>query len=192
MAVQPSFPAAGAEARFEQDSLVYDRYPIAGASVHPSGRVAPGAIAEVDPDNRRLLTVAGEFLYFPYALIEPARAFAERHGLPLVHRAEPWSLILQPFLDTEHSAEQEASALAQLAAWGLEPAEVARLRETVEAPMMAFTALTWEWAFYGLEDYLIVGAAWPAWRSDWPQRYEAAMRIERLGPVVQPWRRPDA
>ncbi|MEU7731421.1 hypothetical protein AB0B78_40440 [Streptomyces sp. NPDC040724] len=65
-----------------------------------------------------------------------------------------WGDLLEPFLDTEFTAEQQAGTLARLSAVGLGPEEVARIREQVGPLMRAFNSLHWDWHHLGITDLL--------------------------------------
>lgn len=120
-------------------------------------------------------TREGEFLFIEAPHAAQLAAFGERNGVPFVRREDVWSLILEPFLDTEFGADARERTLARLGACGVPRDEVASIRERVEWRMLALTAVTWEWVYYGLYDVLTVMRS-----TDF---YAYAMRIADRGPV---------
>lgn len=164
------------------DVLVVDSYPLP-----PSHReLGPRDITEICvgwfPPTVRLTT--GEFAAVDARQARELAGWAERHGVAFVRRVDVWSLLLEPFLDTEFSATDQARTLQVLHANGMDANQVEELRREVERPMLALTALTWEWCHYGLFDVL---AAMQVPLLLHPERYrmfvERAMQIADLGAV---------
>lgn len=167
--------------RFEDGAIAFSSYPFAPASVRPGGRAAAEAIAEVDLEGAppAVLTTEGEWLFLPASQREELGAFVERHGLRVVQREDVWMLLLEPFLDTEFSEEIQAKTMQRLAALGLSASEVARIRGQVERQMLTYTAITWEWMYYGLFDVLQAMATFGS-RQKFGDFYREAMRLALL------------
>lgn len=166
----------------EAEALVYERLPYRPSLLFPRARLSPARIAEVLPQAwpPMVLTRDGEFLPVSAAHKDALIAFAQRHGLPLVEREDVWEALLDPFLDTEHGPEWEAANLALLARSGLEADAVSRLRARLEPRMLAWTARTWEWQYYGLFDALdAMGQL--AWPPSFRAFYWEAMALARRG-----------
>ena len=164
--------------RFEAGAIAFEGYPFFPASVHPHGALPAEAIAELDHPGAppAVLTTEGEWLFIPATQREDLSAFAARQGLPVVQREDVWMLLLEPFLDTEFSEEIQARTMARLAAHGLPASEVARIRGEVERQMLAYTAITWEWMYYGLFDVLQAMATFGS-RRKFGDFYREAMRL---------------
>ncbi|MBE7491638.1 MAG: hypothetical protein HS108_07785 [Planctomycetes bacterium] len=71
------------EVRFTDDGILFESYPIVGASVYPRGFVALGVIADIDPDDHppSLRTREGEVLFLPVTCRDELRRWMARHDL---------------------------------------------------------------------------------------------------------------
>jgi len=129
-----------------------------------------------------LFLTDGDIVFLPRDQAQQVTQFAEATSLEFVDRTDVWSLLLDPFLDTEFSKEEQARSLATLKSCGLSADRVEDIRKRVDARMMRLTVLSWEWQYYGLYD--VLGAMRPA--TPWPNRrwqafYAEALQIARLG-----------
>jgi hypothetical protein len=104
------------------------------------------------PSSVRLSS--GEYLFVPQRLMRQLADLAQAHQVPFVHRADLWSWILEPFLDTEFSLEARARTLELLEQNRVEEAELEAIRARVGERMMTMTTVSWEWNHYGLFDVL--------------------------------------
>lgn len=77
-------------------------------------------------------------------------AFAQRNRVPTVSREPIWDWILEPFLDTEFTRDQEARLESLLALHGLDPGIVGEIRKEVEVQMIKYNFDTMLWAWTGL------------------------------------------
>ena len=103
-------------ASFDADGIVIAKYPFPPASVFPRGRVAFVAIRDVDsaaapPEIR---TIDGETLFVSAEQSDAFRDCVENAQLPVVRRIDVWDLLLEPFLDTEVTPEQQEQTLTTL------------------------------------------------------------------------------
>jgi predicted metal-dependent HD superfamily phosphohydrolase len=80
------------------------------------------------------------------------RTFCETASIPITRRFDVWSMLCEPFLDTELSKEDDEQTLAALKESGFEEAEVKQIRSKISAGMTIATFLSWEWQYYGLND----------------------------------------
>lgn len=147
------------ETRIHEDGelLLFDNYPFEPASVFPSGRVTPQAIAEVNFGHPTLVRLrSGEVLFVTEPNKEPLVRFIHRHDVTVASRLSVWSTLLEPFLDTSH----EPPALERQFEWlenvGLNRQTVATWRKEVNGAMLEynFGSLRWEWADLNLYDVL--------------------------------------
>ncbi len=172
----------GWHASFQEQSLVLRRYPLPRSG--RTGVILATDLVEVcvgwAPPAVR--TRSGEFLFVPAPQAPELAAFATKHRLPFVRRADVWAALLEPFLDTQHSPEFEQGTLRFLSEQGLTEEEVAGLRNRVGARMLSLTAVTWEWVYYGLFDVLeaMRPRLFPAGRR-FATFYDEAMAIAGLG-----------
>lgn len=153
-------------ATFDSDGITFTEYPFPPASVYPNGRLSYAAIRDVDPSfPPEVRTLRGETLFISAAEVEALRAAIGAAGLTIVERVPVWELLLEPFLDTEFSLEEQERTLAMLKSVGLAQEEVAKLRESVGSAMLAFNAVHWDWVHLGHSD-LLEATRWPVtWKG---------------------------
>lgn len=96
----------------------------------------------------------GRIGFVPAARRRDLALFGRLHGIPVVDRADVWSWITEEFLDTEVDEAQRERSSCLLEANGVSREEVAAIRRFLRVPMLTRTALSWEWAHYGLWDVL--------------------------------------
>ena len=99
-------------------------------------------------------TIDGETLFVS---AEQRATFVEAIGdksLKVVKRPDIWSMILEPFLDTEFTAEQKEMTLIRLTEFGMSRDEVDKARNEVEAPVLSCNWPVGQWCHLGLFDVL--------------------------------------
>lgn len=140
--------------RILDKSIVLERYPFfrrnRGRTV-PAEEISEAIMRWAPPAIR---TSDGEFLFVPAQQRDELAEFALRCGIPLVERTDVWSYILEPFLDTAFDEKTRAQTTEILTANGVPEDEVIRMRRLVGSRMWLWTAISWEWCYYGLFDVL--------------------------------------
>lgn len=147
----------GLEARFVDDGIELD-YPFPGASVHPSGLVPWSDVREVDPQaTPPEVRTCDELFFVPGSHRDELARRAAAHAVPIVRRVDVWALILEPFLDTTTSADDEERTLDRLERAGVPWADAVGLRAHFAPAMVAynFTSMLWAWAHLGSYDLLL-------------------------------------
>ena len=142
--------------RFERHHLTLNNpQPFAGL---PKGaRLLPHQLVEARLDRAppELVLDTGEVL-FVSALDRPwVGLFCRAHAIPCVRRVDVWSLLAEPFLDTEQTATDEAHTSAALVQTGFSREEIEAWRRKIGPAMLRFTARTWEWVHYSHQDVLL-------------------------------------
>lgn len=135
------------------NSIVFHAYPFPGARVHPSGSVPWSEVVDVDADGfPPEIRTAGETLFISADLKEELRRQGAAHGVPSVSRVDVWGLLLEPFLDTTFTPAEAERTIATLERLGIPRREAKRIRARVEARMLAYNAICWEWVHLGMWD----------------------------------------
>jgi hypothetical protein len=153
--------------------------PFKPASVARSPRLSPAAIREIDPNaNPPEVRLEREILFVGASRAAELRVFAQQHKIPLVMRADVWSWILEPFLDTELEDGYAERLLQRLESHGIDRALCAKLRTKVERAMIEynFGTMLWEWVHLGLFDLLL------AKKSMYWEAMEIALRAGPIEP----------
>jgi hypothetical protein len=174
------------EVTFGASEVAFAGYRYPGAAVFPSGRVAYAAIRDVDPNaappEPRLRT--GEILFVSATQRDELVQAAATHRLRIVRRFDVWSLLLEPFLDTEFAADDKERTLALLAENGVPREEALALRRRFARRMLAYNAIHWDWAHLGLSDLLdasLPRLPLPFLRARFERLYWEAMAIAERG-----------
>lgn len=166
---------------FEPGALVLQAYPFPRGerpSRIPAESLSAVCVGWFPPAVR---THEGEYLFVSAAQARELADFASQHGIPFQRRADVWSFILEEFLDTEFSPESQEGTLRYLESQGITREETRAMRERVGARMLSLTAMTWEWAHYGLYDVLDVMRPFPLFPGGFARFYEEAMRLADRG-----------
>jgi hypothetical protein len=133
-------------------------YDFPGSSFYPRGLCRWQDVREIHvpawPPEAR---TESEVLFVPATLREPLEGAAAAHRIPIVPRIDVWSLILEPFLDTEHDEAWREQTYASLSRCAIDRATCDAIREELEPAMMAynFDSMLWDWTHLGLCDALL-------------------------------------
>jgi hypothetical protein len=170
--------------RFEPKALVLEGYPFdRGAR---SARIEAKQLVDVSVGwfPPAVLTKEGEFVFVPAPKANELRAFATENGVPFVSRLDIWSLLLDPFLDTELTAQQHENIYQLLEKHEVPRKETDQVREALKFRMLMLTAITWEWQHYGMFDALSQMKGFP-FLSGWTfaRFYDYAMSLAGRGSV---------
>lgn len=126
----------------------------------PRTTLTAADVRDADPEATppELRTRSGETVFLRAGRGAELERFRARNGIPLRRRPDVWCDLLEPFLDTWFTPEEEAATLDRLDRAGLGPAEVAGIRERVAPLMRAYNHMLWEWQGLGLGDLLAAAA----------------------------------
>jgi len=133
-----------------------------------------------------IVTTNRELLLASRAELENLQAFCREHDIPFTQRYDVWGDLLDPFLDSEFSSEDQAANRKRLRDRGLlTDLEIDDIRGQVERKMLRLTGLTWEWQHYGLSDVLTVmkPRTWigrKKWAAFYAEAIEVSLRGERI------------
>jgi hypothetical protein len=171
--------------RFEPGALVLTGYPFERAE--RSTRIEASQLVDVSVGwfPPAVLTKEGEFVFVPAPKAGELRAFAIEHRVPFVRRLDIWSLLLEPFLDTELPRDQSENIYQLLEKHEVPRKEADQVREALKFRMLMLTAITWEWQHYGMFDALSQMKGFP-FLSGWTfaRFYDYAMSLAGRGSVT--------
>jgi hypothetical protein len=145
------------EVCFHADHIEFSSYPYQPSSIYPSGNIPISAIREVDPGTAPPeIRIDGEILFIPATMKEEFQRFILENSLPVVKRIDVWDILLDPYLDTEFTKEDEERGYRILENCGISIIESNELRAFVADAMKAYnwTSMLWEWIHLGLFDVL--------------------------------------
>ena len=175
---------------FGPDHIVFAAYEFPWASVHPHGVLPASHVRDASMGGRpEVRTDSGETLFLSRDDAAGLAEFCLRHGIADVVRFDVWGNLLEPFLDTEFSAEASAATCARLHSVGLSQDVIDSIRARLTPLMHAYNldSMLWEWADLGLYDLLralngeLVPASLAASLGDPAEVYRWVMEIADHG-----------
>lgn len=165
------------KATFDPTGIVISQYPFPPASIYPQGRIECSDIRDVDPSTGPLeiRTRNGETLFVSAEQSDAFHDWITKSQLPVVRRVDSWHLILEPFLDTEFTLDDQERTLVALGRIGIPRTEVMRIRDSIGSSMLAYNGIHWDWVHLGLFDVLTATRRGLGWLSFshrlFPKRY---------------------
>lgn len=102
------------------------------------------------------LRIDGEILFVPAESRDALIEASSRHGVADIRYVDIWSLLLEPFLDTAFTDDNEQRTQSVLLANGVREGEVTRVRSEVGECMRRYNQNSglWDWRHLGLMDVL--------------------------------------
>lgn len=180
---------------FTERGIKFEDYPYAPASVYPDGEILYEEIQEINSSGTppEVWTKTGDILFVSATQKAELKAKAKENNIPDNNRIDVWDLILEPFLDTEFSEEEQERTIKLLEKQGIAREEVFRLREESEAVMIAynFDSMLWDWVHLGLSDVLdarmgkLSGDKFKLSEKEFAEFYKKAIALARKGKVFK-------
>ena len=149
--------------KVHNDHIDFSGYLFECSSVSKAKELRASEIVEVTHDffaPPAIRTADGELIFVPFdnehGEHKKLPDFYAKNHIPVRDVTDIWAMILDPFLDTEHSDAYIAGSYAALEKYGVSRRECESLRLEVAARMVAynFTSCLWEWVHLGLYDVL--------------------------------------
>lgn len=180
--------------KFTERGIKFNDYPYAPACVYPDGEILFAEIQEINSSATppEVWTKDGDILFIHAAQKEELKAKAIEQNIPDISRIDIWDLILEPFLDTEFGEKHKERTLRLLEEQDITREEVLRLRNDLEAVMIAynFDSMLWDWCHLGLSDVLdarmgkLSGLRFKLSKKEFEEFYKEAIALSRKGKVV--------
>ncbi len=138
------------------DGVQWSNYPFIGASVYPSGFVAWRDVRHLDSGGLppEVWTADGETLFVPFPQKHELLSQARAVGIEDAPRVDVWRLLLEPFLDTEFTTEDDKRTAATLERVGIPARRIEQIRARVGPHILGYNSLVWDWVHLGLDDLL--------------------------------------
>lgn len=106
----------------------------------------------------------------------------EKHNIKLAKHSWNWDWILEPYLDTEFTKENQVRVMKRLNENGIEKLEVNKIRREVGAQMYKynFDTMLWDWCSLGFVDVLSAMRV-KYNKEQFRDFYKRALEIEKRG-----------
>lgn len=138
-------------------TIIFTKYPYPGSSVYPKGIVSVSEIKDYSigtPITLRLKSKDVVFIGLNFK--DTFLQFAKRNSLIRINRFDPWSFVLESFLDTEYTQEDDQRCKQVLVDHGFTLNEIESYRKQFKKIMISynFDSMLWEWVHLGATDLL--------------------------------------
>jgi hypothetical protein len=145
------------EVTIGQDTITFTDYPSKPSIAFKQATFKPSDIDNIDPTGYPpTIKVGNELLFVSAKQKDELIKFVADNNIKTVDRLDIWSWILEPFLDTEFTAETDQRLTTLLEDYGLTADIVKSIRAEVETQMLKynFDTMLWEWGGLGVSDVL--------------------------------------
>lgn len=157
MGVEP-IADSNSKTYFRPEGIFFQNYAFKAASVYPSGLISYTHIEEVliNASPPEIRTKTGEVLFISAEQKEELEKIVQTNQISITCRIDVWAYILEPFLDTEFTPEEEENTLRLLEENNISRQECEKVRAYVSNAMYSYniTSGLWDWAHLGLYDVL--------------------------------------
>lgn len=169
------------ESEIKEASIKIWNYPFEPSNIFPSKEIQADEIEEVHLDQYPpTVRVNNELIFISREKVDQLKEFAKANQLKISERASNWDYLTEPFLDTEHDAEQKAASINSLMRNGFTEMEIFEIRKEIGKQMTKynFDTMLWEWGILGLTD--VLSAMRPSLNKEkFKAFYWKAMEIEQ-------------
>ncbi|MCM5530636.1 hypothetical protein [Parasegetibacter sp. NRK P23] len=139
------------------DFLKIENYPFEPSIAYKQNIFKANQIDDIDVKSYPpTFRIGNEIVFLESDKKEILEVFAAKNGVKTVERSWIWGWILEPFLDTEYTAETDQRLTKLLESHGLTAGQVKSIRAEVETQMLKynFDTMLWEWGGFDASDVL--------------------------------------
>lgn len=139
------------------DEILISDYPFKPSIAFPNKLIKAKEIDSMSIDfGVCKIYVANDIVFVSAEKREQLKTFAENNKIELSKHSWNWDWILEPYLDTEFTKEDEQRVSERLSENGIKKPEIDKLRAEVGKQMYRYNFYTmlWEWRSLGLSDVL--------------------------------------
>ena len=160
-------------------------YPFEPSVVYPSASIEAHEIDAISLEfGVCKVYVKDDIVFVSAEKKKELELFAKVHNLKLIPYSWNWDLLLEPYLDTEFTKENEQRVLERLLENGFTANEIDAIRAEVEKQMYAynFDTMLWDWCSLSLSDVLSAMRA-KYNKVQFRDFYSRALEIEKRSPT---------
>lgn len=139
------------------DEILISDYPFNPSVAYPCKSINAREINSMGIDfGICKIYLANDIIFVSAEKKEELKKFAKKNKIALIGHSWNWDWILEPYLDTEFTEENEQYTLERLRENGIEKPETDRIRAEVGKQMYKynFDTMLWDWCSLGLFDVL--------------------------------------
>lgn len=168
-----------------ESSIVISDYPFEPSVVYPSASIEAHEIDAISLEfGVCKVYVKDDIVFVSAEKKKELELFAKVHNLKLIPYSWNWDLLLEPYLDTEFTKENEQRVLERLLENGFTATEIDAIRAEVKKQMYAynFDTMLWDWCSLSLSDVLSAMRA-KYNKVQFHDFYSRALEIEKRSPT---------
>ncbi|MGS2764790.1 DUF7079 family protein [Sinomicrobium sp. M5D2P9] len=171
------------KSEIQEDKIQITDYPFEPSIAYPEKQITANEIESICVDfSVCKIKIAEDIVFVSAEKKESLEKFAERNNIKLDKHSWNWDWILEPYLDTEFTKENQERVTERLIENGIEPSEVDKIRSEVGTQMYKynFDTMLWDWCSLGLADVLSAMRA-KYDKNEFRDFYKRALEIEKRG-----------
>jgi hypothetical protein len=143
--------------KIENDKITISDYKFKPSKAYPKITLSKEQITSITIDsNPPQINYENEWIFVSAEHKDELEEFISRNNIPKSEKNWDWDGILDPFLDTEFTTEDQENTLKKLEENGIKRDETLKIREKVSKQMYKynFDTMLWDWCSLGLSDVL--------------------------------------
>lgn len=132
-------------------------YPFKPSVVFPNKKIKANEITAICHQSYPpLIKIGDEVIFISRKHAESLKEFTERNSIATFKETKNWNWLLEPYLDTENTPEENIKINQLLNKHGFSDSEIIKIRTEVEKQMYKynFDTMLWDWFSLGLPDVL--------------------------------------
>jgi hypothetical protein len=168
------------ESEILENEIKITKYPFEPSIVYPEKTLPAKDIKAICYSHPITLKVENEFIFISREQLEAIQIFVANHNIPIIEQNWNWSWLLEPYLDTEYTAEDDEKITNLLIENGFSKQEISKIRNEVEQQMYKYNSILWEWIDLNLLNVLQAMRV-KYNKTKFRDFYQRAMQIEAKG-----------
>tara|TARA_R110002051_G_scaffold56046_1_gene103821 strand:+ start:7988 stop:8620 length:633 start_codon:yes stop_codon:yes gene_type:complete len=169
------------KSEIREREIVITEYPFEPSIAYPTTVISANDVECMSVDfGICKVHIKDDIIFISSEYKEKLKQFAESNNSRLKLQSWNWDWILEPFLDTEFTKENEERCLARLLENGFTSLEIDSIRTEVKDQMYAynFDTMLWDWCSLSLPDVLCAMRAKYS-KEEFRDFYNRALGIEK-------------
>ncbi|WP_298546675.1 hypothetical protein [uncultured Aquimarina sp.] len=168
------------ESEIRENAIFISNYPFEPSLAYPEKLIKASEIDAICIEfGASKIKISDDIVFVSAEKKDQMKIFAERNNIPLIPYSWNWDWILEPYLDTEFTEENNKLITERLHENGLNTIEVDAIRKEIGKQMYRynFDTMLWEWC--GLSLYDVLSAMRAKYRvEEFREFYKKALHIE--------------
>ncbi|WP_298312307.1 hypothetical protein [uncultured Aquimarina sp.] len=169
------------DSEIHESTIFISNYPFEPSIAYPEKLIKATKIDTICVDFGTLkIKIKDDIIFVSAEKKDQLKMFAERNNIPLIPYSWNWDWILEPYLDTEFTEENNKRITARLLENGFSKTEIDIIRKEVGKQMYKynFDTMLWDWCSLSLFDVLSAMRA-KYTKEKFREFYKRAIEIEK-------------